>query len=44
VTIATAIQVCRLWTRGPAFEPFYVSPELDPDVRMLLEPYRRLTV
>jgi hypothetical protein len=44
IAIATTIQVCRLWTRGPAFEPFYVSPELDPDVKALLDPYRRIPV
>ncbi len=37
---AALINAARIWTRAPAFEPFYVGPGLDTDVRMLLEPYR----
>ena len=37
---ATLINTARLWTRAPAFEPFYVDSDLDTDVRLLLEPYR----
>lgn len=41
---ATLITAARIWTRAPAFEPFYVGPTIDPDVRWLLEPYRRVPV
>ena len=37
---AALINAARLWTRAPAFEPFYVDADLDTDVRLLLEPYR----
>ena len=37
---AALINAARIWTRAPAFEPFYVGPGMDTDVRMLLEPYR----
>ena len=37
---AALINTARLWTRAPAFEPFYVDADLDTDVRLLLEPYR----
>lgn len=37
---AALINTARLWTRAPAFEPFYVDADLDTDVRMLLAPYR----
>jgi hypothetical protein len=37
---ATLINAARIWTRAPAFEPFYVDAGLDTDVRELLEPYR----
>jgi len=37
---ATLINAARIWTRAPAFEPFYVDVDLDTDVRMLLDPYR----
>ena len=37
---ATLINAARIWTRAPAFEPFYVDADLDTDVRMLLDPYR----
>ncbi|KKK48788.1 hypothetical protein LCGC14_3141620 [marine sediment metagenome] len=41
---ATLIWTARLWTRAPAFEPFYVDADQDTDVRILLDPYRRLPV
>ena len=37
---AALINAARMWTRAPAFEPFYVDADLDTDVRLLLEPYR----
>ncbi len=37
---ATLITTARIWTRAPAFEPFYVDVDLDTDVRLLLDPYR----
>jgi len=37
---ATLINTARIWTRAPAFEPFYVDVDLDTDVRMLLDAYR----
>lgn len=39
---ATLINTARIWTRAPAFEPFYVDADLDTDVRWMLEPYRKL--
>ena len=39
---ATLIQTARIWTRAADFEPFFVDSELDTDVRLLLEPYRKL--
>lgn len=39
---AALIQVARVWTRAADFEPFFVDADLDTDVRLLLEPYRRL--
>ena len=38
---AALIQTARIWTRAADFEPFYVSPDVDTDVRLLLEPYRK---
>lgn len=38
---ATLMNAARMWTRAPAFEPFYVDADLDTDVRLLLETYRR---
>ena len=38
---AALINAARIWTRAPAFEPFYVDADLDTDVRLLLDPYRR---
>ena len=40
---AALINAARIWTRAPAFEPFYVDADLDTDVRLLLDPYRRTT-
>ena len=39
---ATLIQTARIWTRAADFEPHFVDSELDTDVRLLLEPFRRL--
>ena len=41
---AALITASRLIRRAPEFEPFYVDVDLDTDVRLLLEPYRRLVV
>ncbi|MEE8465786.1 MAG: hypothetical protein V3S68_04860 [Dehalococcoidia bacterium] len=41
---AALIQAARLWTRAAAFEPFYVSEKLDPDIKTLLAPYRKLPI
>lgn len=41
---AVLLNTARLWTRAPAFEPFYVDADLDTDVRLLLDPYRRIPV
>ena len=38
---ATLIQAARIWTRAADFEPFYVDADVDTDVRLLLEPYRK---
>ena len=39
---AALIQAARIWTRAADFEPFFVDADLDTDVRILLEPYRKL--
>ena len=39
---ATLIQTARIWTRAADFEPFFVAEDVDTDVRLLLDPYRRL--
>lgn len=39
---ATLIQAARIWTRAADFEPFFVDADVDTDVRILLEPYRKL--
>ena len=39
---ATLIQAARIWTRAADFEPFFVDAGVDTDVRILLEPYRKL--
>ena len=38
---AALIQAARIWTRAADFEPFYVHADVDTDVRLLLEPYRK---
>ena len=38
---AALIQSARIWTRAADFEPFYVDADVDTDVRLLLEPYRK---
>ena len=40
---ASLIQAARIWTRAADFEPFYVDADVDTDVRLLLEPYRRVS-
>ena len=40
---AALIQASRIWTRAADFEPFYVDADVDTDVRLLLEPYRKLS-
>ena len=37
---AALINAARIWTRAPAFEPFYVDVDLDSDVRLMLDPFR----
>lgn len=39
---AALIQTARIWTRAADFEPFFVDADVDTDVRLLLETYRRL--
>ena len=39
---ATLIQTARIWTRAADFEPFFVDADVDTDVRLLLDTYRRL--
>ena len=41
---ATLIQTARIWTRAADFEPFFVAEDIDTDVKMLLDPYRKLPV
>jgi len=41
---AALIQAARVWTRAADFEPAFVDEEVDTDVRLLLNPYRRLPV
>jgi hypothetical protein len=38
---AALVQTARIWTRAADFEPFFVDSELDTDVRILLDPYRK---
>ena len=38
---AALIQAARIWTRAADFEPFYVDADVDTDVRLLLESYRK---
>lgn len=39
---AVLIQTAQIWTRAADFEPFFVDADVDTDVRILLEPYRKL--
>ena len=39
---ASLIQTARIWTRAADFEPFFVDADVDTDIRILLEPYRRM--
>ena len=38
---APLVQTARIWTRAADFEPFFVDADVDTDVRLLLEPYRK---
>ena len=38
---ASLIQTARVWTRAADFEPFFVDADINTDVRLLLEPYRK---
>ena len=38
---AALVQTARIWTRSADFEPFFVDADVDTDVRLLLEPYRK---
>jgi hypothetical protein len=38
---AALVQAARIWTRSADFEPFFVDADVDTDVRLLLEPYRK---
>ena len=38
---AALVQTARIWTRAADFEPFFVDADVDTDVRLLLEPYRK---
>ena len=40
---AALIQAARIWTRSADFEPFFVDADVDTDVRLMLEPYRKFT-
>ena len=40
---AALVQTARIWTRAADFEPFYVDADVDTDVRLLLEPYRKVS-
>jgi len=39
---AALITAARVWSRAPAYEPFYVDADVDTDVRLLLEPFRKV--
>jgi hypothetical protein len=39
---ASLVQTARIWTRAADFEPFFVDADLDTDVRLLLDHYRKL--
>ena len=38
---AALVQTARIWTRSADFEPFFVDADIDTDVRLMLEPYRK---
>ena len=38
---AALVQTARIWTRSADFEPCFVDSDIDTDVRILLEPYRK---
>ena len=38
---AALVQTARIWTRAADFEPFFVDADIDTDVRLMLEPYRK---
>ena len=38
---AALVQTARIWTRSANFEPFFVDADLDTDVRLMLETYRK---
>ncbi len=40
---ASVEQAARIWTRAADFEPFFVDADVDTDVRLLLESFRKLT-
>ena len=40
---AALIQAARVWPRAADFESFFVDADIDTDVRLLLEPYRKLS-
>ena len=39
---AALIQTSRIWTRSADFEPFFVDADVDTDVRLLLETFRKM--
>lgn len=39
---ATLVQAARIWTRSADFEPFFVDADVDTDVRLMLEPFRKI--
>ncbi len=41
---AALIQASRIYTRAADFEPFFVDADVDTDVRLLLDSYRKLAV
>ena len=41
---AALIQTARIWTRSADFEPFFVDADVDTDVRLLLDPFRKPAV
>ena len=41
---AAVINTARIWSRSPAFEPFYVDVDLDTDVTTFLDAYRLVAV